>query len=155
MNTTTIDQARYLRPGWATRRIMNPLVAGLVKLGFDLKGARQLEVRGRTTGAWRATPVNLLDVEGRTYLVAPRGTTQWVRNLRAAGNGRLRTGRRVDAFTAAELSDDEKLPILREYLRRWAWEVGQFFDGLSADSSDEELAAAAPDFPAFAVEIVS
>jgi hypothetical protein len=90
-------------------------------------------------------------VEGERYLVAPRGHTQWVRNLRAAGTGELRLGRRVEAFTATELDDEEKLPVLREYLRKWAWEVGAFFEGVDKDSPDEVLRAAAPGFPAFRI----
>ena len=93
--------------------------------------------------------VNVLDVDGARYLVAPRGETHWVRNLRAAGDAELRVGRRVEEVTAIELDDVEKLPVLRAYLRRWAWEVGRFFEGLDADSDDEVLRAAAPGFPAF------
>ena len=96
--------------------------------------------------------VNLLEVDGVRYLVAPRGVTQWVRNVRAAGGGNLRLGRKVERFTAVELPDDEKAPIIRPYLRAWAWEVGKFFDGLTADSPDAEIAAAAPGFPVFRVE---
>jgi deazaflavin-dependent oxidoreductase (nitroreductase family) len=144
---------RYLEPGWFTRHAMNPLVARLVKLGVSMKGARELQIRGRTSGEWRTTPVNLLELDGRTYLVAPRGQTQWVKNLRVAGGGRLRSGRQIVEFTAVDLAHDQKPVIVREYLRRWAWEVGQFFDGLSADSPDAEIAAAAPGFPVFELTI--
>jgi hypothetical protein len=91
--------------------------------------------------------------EETTYLVAPRGRTQWVRNLRAAGEGRLRLGRRYDDFTAVELADADKAPILRAYLESWAFEVGRFFDGVDAESTDAQLAAIAPGFPVFEVEI--
>ena len=100
----------------------------------------------------RSNVVNVLDLDGRRYLVAPRGTTEWVRNLRATGEGELRIGRRVEAFAAAELADAAKLPVLRAYLRKWAWEVGQFFEGVDKDSSDEELAAIAPGFPVFELQ---
>ena len=93
----------------------------------------------------------LLDLDGTHYLVAPRGTTEWVRNLRAAGEGELRLGRRVEAFRAEELADADKMPVLRAYLRRWGWEVGQFFEGVTKDATDAELAAIAPGFPVFAV----
>jgi len=83
--------------------------------------------------------------------VAPRGQTQWVRNLRAAGSGELRVGRRVQSFTATELTDGQKVPVLRAYLKRWKVEVGVFFDGVGATSSDEELARIAPDHPAFEI----
>jgi deazaflavin-dependent oxidoreductase (nitroreductase family) len=144
---------RYLAPGWFTRRVVNPAIGVLVRAGVNLRGARQLQVRGRSTGTWRTTPVNPLTLDGRSYLVAPRGETQWVRNLRVAGEGRLRRGRRIDEFTALEVCDFDKEPIMREYLRLWAWEVGQFFDGLSVDSSAEELAAAAPGFPVFEITV--
>lgn len=148
-----MDEQRYLAPDWFTRNIFNRAVRRLTKMGVSVMGSRELSVRGRTSGQWRATPVNLLTVNGDSYLVSPRGNTQWVRNLRAAGDGRLRVGRRTDQFTAQELPDDAKTDVLREYLRRWKWEVGAFFDGLSADSSDADLAAAAPGFPAFRVSI--
>jgi deazaflavin-dependent oxidoreductase (nitroreductase family) len=148
-----MDEARYLSPGWFTRNIFNRLVQRLTKLGISVMGSRELSVRGRTSGEWRATPVNLLTVNGENYLVSPRGNSQWVRNLRAAGDGRLRVGRRIEQFTAQELPDDAKADVLRAYLRRWKWEVGAFFDGLSADSSDADVAAAAPGFPAFRVSI--
>ena len=96
--------------------------------------------------------MNPLVVDGRRYLLAPRGHTQWVRNLRVVGAGELRLGRRAEAITATEVPDHEKLPVMREYLRRWAWEVGQFFEDLDKDSSDEQLLAAAPGFPVFEIE---
>jgi hypothetical protein len=96
--------------------------------------------------------VNLLEVDGRQYLVSPRGEGQWVRNVRADG-GRLALllGRHRDERTAHELSDADKPPILREYLRRWKMEVGVFFDGVTADSSDEELQRIAADHPVFSL----
>jgi deazaflavin-dependent oxidoreductase (nitroreductase family) len=132
-----------------TLRVMNGLVAWLTRRGLSVAGSRVLAVRGRTSGQWRTTPVNLMVVEGERYLLAPRGQTQWVRNLRAAGSGELRVGRRVEPFTATEVADTDKPALMREYLRRWAWEVGQFFDEIDKDSSDEQLLAAAPGFPAF------
>jgi deazaflavin-dependent oxidoreductase (nitroreductase family) len=111
-----------------------------------------LEVRGRKTGQPRRTPINPLTLEGTRYLVAPRGHTQWVRNLRAQGEGRLLVGRRAERFTAVELpNDDDKVPILRAYLERWKWEVGAFFGGVGPDASDEELLRIAPDHPVFRI----
>lgn len=141
--------ARYLAPGRFTRRVANPTLAGLTRVGLSIKGARILAVRGRRSGEWRTTPVNPLDLDGRQYLVAPRGHTHWVRNLRAAGEGELRLGRRRVPFRAAELTDDEKPPVLRAYLATWKAEVGVFFEGLDEHATDEQLRAAAPDFPAF------
>jgi deazaflavin-dependent oxidoreductase (nitroreductase family) len=126
----------YQRPGWFTKHAFNPIVAGLTRLGVSLVGSRVLEIRGRKSGEWRRTPVNPLEFEGERYLVAPRGETQWVRNLRASGEGRLRKGRRTERFTAKEVPDEEKLPVLRAYLKKWAWEVGTFFQGVGADTPD-------------------
>lgn len=144
-------RAHYAAPGWFTKRIANPLVSMLTRLGVGVWGARSLSVRGRASGEWRTTPVNELTVDGQRYLVAARGHTQWVRNLRVAGEGRLRIGRRVQAFTATELSDSDKTPILRAYLRRWKAEVGAFFDGVGPDSTDVELERIAPDHPVFRI----
>jgi deazaflavin-dependent oxidoreductase (nitroreductase family) len=140
---------RYLKPGWFTRKIFNPAVAALTRLGISVWGSRELRVRGRTSGEWRATPVNLLTFETNRYLVAPRGQTQWVRNLRVAGQGELRVGRRREAFQATELGDDEKVEVLRAYLHRWKAEVGIFFEGVSAKSPDSELRRIAPNHPVF------
>lgn len=112
-----------------------------------------LRVRGRTSGQWRSTPVNLLTVDGNRYLVAPRGETQWVRNLRATEAGELVLGRRVEAFRAVELPDGEKPPILGVYLKRWKAEVGMFFDGVSAASSENELSRIAAGHPVFRIEV--
>lgn len=142
----------YRAPTSFDRRVFNPLVAGLTRLGVSVLGSRVLEVRGRSSGLPRRVPVNLLTVEGRRYLIAPRGETQWVRNFRAAGEGHLLLGRRRERFTATELADAEKEPILRAYLRRWRWEVGQFFDGVGPDSPSEEFSRIAPEHPVFRLD---
>lgn len=125
------------------------MVAVLTRFGFSLRGSRVLEVRGRKSGEPRRTPVNVLELDGERYLVAPRGDTQWARNLRAAGEGKLLIGMRSEPFSAVELPEEERPPLLRAYLERWAWEVGAFFDGVGADSSEEELRAAASKHPVF------
>jgi F420H(2)-dependent quinone reductase len=143
---------RYVTPG-RTTKMFNGAVAGLTKLGLSVWGSRILYVRGRSTGEWRSTPVNLLTFNGERYLVAPRGTTQWVRNLRAAdGNGELHLGRRVERFHATELGDDAKPDVLRAYLKRWKMEIGVFFDGVGPDASDDKLREIAPGYPVFRVE---
>src|SRR5579859_4508297 len=129
----------YLRPDWFTTNVANRLVSGLSRLGLDMRGARVLHVRGRTSGEWRSNPVNLLTLDGARYLVAPRGHTQWVRNLRAAGQGELQKGRRREAFHATEVDDESKLPVLRAYLERWGFEVGAFFDAVGASAPESEL----------------
>lgn len=139
----------YRKPGFVTRRIFNPLVAAFSRWGPGLAGSRVLEVRGRSSGAWRATPVNPLELDGERYLVAARGQTQWVRNLRADGACRLRGGRRLEELTATELPVAERPAVLRAYLKRWKWEVGAFFEGVGPDSADADLLRVAPDHPVF------
>ena len=140
---------RYRRPGWFTRNVMNRAVAGLVRMGVSVWGARILEVPGRRSGEPRRTPVNLLELDGVRYLVSPRGHTQWVRNMRVAGGGVLILGRRREPFRATEVPLDETPPIMRAYLRRWRAEVGVFFGGVGPDAPDADLRRIAPDHPVF------
>ena len=151
MNEGSSQPGRYVEPGWFTRNVFNRAVRGLTRLGISVAGSRELRVVGRKSGEVRSNVVNVLEVDGQQYLVAPRGTTQWVRNLRASGEGRLRKGRRMEEFTATELPDEEKLPLLRAYLKRWAWEVGAFFQGVGPDAPDEDLRRIAPLHPIFRI----
>ena len=155
--------AHYEPPGWLTRNLLNRGIARLTRMGVSVAGSRVLRLRGRTSGQIRSNPVNVLALDGERYLVAPRGLTDWVRNLRVAGSGELVVGRRVEAFTATELVGDGAggpadallTAVLRDYLRRWKWEVGQFFDGVGPDSTDDELLAAAPKHPIFHIAMLS
>ncbi|MBV8296214.1 MAG: nitroreductase family deazaflavin-dependent oxidoreductase [Acidimicrobiia bacterium] len=142
----------YQRPGWFTKHVFNGVVAGMTRLGISVMGSRVLRVRGRTSGEWRSTPVNLLAFEGGRYLVAPRGETQWVKNIRKAGTGELLLGRKTEAIRVTELPDGEKPALLRAYLKRWKAEVGVFFAGVSATSPEEDLRRIAPDHPVFRIE---
>jgi F420H(2)-dependent quinone reductase len=145
-------EAHYQRPDWFTKHVFNRFVAVATRLGISVWGSRVLRVRGRKSGEWRSSPVNLLTLGQTQYLVAPRGETHWVRNIRVTGDGELLLGNRVQPIKVTEIPDDQKVTILREYLRRWKFEVGMFFGGVSADSSDEELRRIAPDHPVFRVE---
>lgn len=142
--------AHYREPGWFTKNVFNRAVAAMTRRGISVWGSRVLEVTGRTSGEPRRTPVNLLVLDGSDYLVSARGEGQWVRNVRAAdGRLDLLLGKRRTTYRAVELAGDAKVAVLREYLRRWKAEVGVFFDGVTAASSDEEIAAVAPKHPAF------
>lgn len=145
---TITTQSRYIAPGAATS-VFNRVIAALTRRGLSVWGSRVLWVRGRSSGQWRSTPVNLLTHEGERYLVAPRGQAQWVRNMRVAGGGELVVGRRVDRFEATELPDADKPAVLRAYLKRWKFEVGVFFDGVGPDAPDAELLRIAPGYPVF------
>jgi hypothetical protein len=148
----TPTAAPYRPPGWGTRNVMNRIVAWLLRRNVSVWGARLLAVPGRSTGAIQVVPVNPLSLGDATYLVAPRGETQWVRNLRVAGTCDLRRGRRRQPFVATEVPDGDKAEVLRAYLARWKAEVGVFFDGVGTDSPDEELARIAPNHPVFRLE---
>jgi deazaflavin-dependent oxidoreductase (nitroreductase family) len=140
----------YQRPGWFTRHVVNGIVAGLTRLGISVLGSRVLEVKGRKSGEPRQNPVNLLTIDGQDYLVAARGVTEWVRNVRADdGKLALLVGRRREERVATELDDAEKPPILRAYLKRWKAEVGIFFEGAGPDSPDDKLLEIAPRHPIF------
>jgi deazaflavin-dependent oxidoreductase (nitroreductase family) len=141
---------RYLAPD-RTAKIFNTLTKWLTARGVSVLGSRVLAVRGRKSGQTRTTVINLFTYEGSKYLLAPRGHTEWVRNLRAAGEGDLHVGRRVEHFTPVEIPDADKEPLIRLYLRQWAWETGAFFDGLKADSPAADIEAAAPGFPVFRI----
>jgi deazaflavin-dependent oxidoreductase (nitroreductase family) len=143
---------RYQKPDFVTRAVFNPAIAFLTgTLGVSLRGSRVLAVRGRKSGEWRTTPVNPLTFEGQRYLVAPRGLTHWVRNIRASGEGVLRKGRHQEPIRVAEVPDGEKVPILRAYLKLWAMEAKKFFGLPNADVSDDEIARIAQDHPVFRI----
>ncbi|MFD4375965.1 nitroreductase/quinone reductase family protein [Streptomyces sp. NPDC058486] len=150
MSTTP---AHVIKPGWFTINVVNRSVAWLTRRGISVWGSRVLAVRGRKSGAWRTTPVNVLTLDGERYLVAPRGHVQWTRNMRAVGGGELHLGKQVEPFTATEVvdADDAKVVVLRAYLKRWKAEVGIFFGGVGPDSTDEELRAIAPKHPVFRI----
>jgi deazaflavin-dependent oxidoreductase (nitroreductase family) len=142
---------RYLQPDWFTRTIFNPTVSLLMRLGISVYGSRIMAVRGRKSGQWRTTPVNLLDYQGQQYLVAPRGVTQWVRNVRAGSPAELRLGSRRHPIRLEELPDAEKLDVLRAYLRKWRWEVGQFFEGVGPEAAEADVRRIAPNHPVFRI----
>ncbi|MFJ8822615.1 nitroreductase family deazaflavin-dependent oxidoreductase [Streptomyces sp. NPDC102467] len=145
--------AHVQKPGWFTVNVLNRTMAFLTRRGISFRGGRILAVRGRKSGDWRTTPVNPLVFEGEQYLVAPRGHVQWTHNMRAAHGGELRLGKRAQEFTAVEVSDDDKLGVLRAYITLWKSELGVFFQGVTPDSTDEELRGIAPDHPVFRITL--
>ena len=147
---TSGTDPHYKRPDWFTRNVLNRLMVGVTRLGVSVRGSQVLEHRGRTTGELHHTPVNPLTIDGTEYLVAPRGETQWVRNVRHAGGHMvLIRGRRRRHCTAVEVPVAERTPVLRAYLGKWKFETGMFFDDVTADSTDEEWAAVAERHPVF------
>ncbi|HEY1920307.1 MAG TPA: nitroreductase family deazaflavin-dependent oxidoreductase [Streptosporangiaceae bacterium] len=145
-----MTERHYRQPGWFTKNVFNKLVALLTRSGVSIMGSRVLEVKGRKSGLPRRTPVNLLSFESAQYLVSARGEGEWVRNVRAdEGRLDLLLGSKRQHYRAQEVGDDDKVQILRAYLRRWKAEVGVFFDGVGPDSTDEEIRAVAHKHPVF------
>ena len=147
-----MTEITYKKPGWFTQNVFNRTVALLSRLGISLAGSRRLTVRGRKSGKPYTTPVNPLEMDGFTYLVAARGNTQWVRNLRVAGEGEIHHGNKATRFHGEEVPDQDKLPILKTYLDKWAWEVGAFFE-LPKNPSDADIQQIAPQHPIFRIEL--
>ncbi|KPC80866.1 MULTISPECIES: nitroreductase family deazaflavin-dependent oxidoreductase [unclassified Streptomyces] len=151
----TQQQPYYLRANSFAQR-MNSVIGWLARHGVSLLGSAEMSVRGRKSGRMQRIPVNPHHHDGAQYLVSARGHSQWVRNMRAAGGGDLKVGRKVRTFTAVEIADDEqKARIVRAYLKRWGWEVNQYFQGVTARSTDAELLAACPDHPVFRITVES
>ncbi|MGG8405782.1 nitroreductase/quinone reductase family protein [Streptomyces sp. 12297] len=142
----------YARAG-RSATLFNSLFGKLARIGISIAGSAELSVRGRTSGRMQRIPVNPYVHDGVQYLVSARGHSHWVRNMRVAGGGELRVGRKVRTFTATELVDADKPEILRGYLQKWGWEVNAFFQGVTAKSSPEELLAAAQDHPVFRITV--
>ncbi|WP_163571289.1 nitroreductase family deazaflavin-dependent oxidoreductase [Fodinicola feengrottensis] len=128
------------------------ILSTTLKLGITMRGMKLLYVRGRKSGELRTAVVGPLRHEGQLYLVAPRGNTQWVRNLRAAGEGQLRLGFKTEEFTATELADAEKPPVLRPYLKIWKEDTG-FFNNTDHQAPEARLLEIAPNHPVFRIEI--
>lgn len=146
-------ERHYRKPGWLTQNVFNRAVALATRAGISVLGSRVLEVRGRKTGLARRTPVNLLSLDGRQYLVSPRGETEWVRNVRADGGKLdLLLGSKRQNYLGHEVPDADKVDVLRGYLRRWKAEVGVFFDGVGPDSTDDQIRAIARKHPVFRLE---
>jgi hypothetical protein len=118
-------------------------------MGISIAGTRALRVRGRRSGKQRGVVINLLTVDGVDYLVSPRGNTQWARNVRAAGVVEMGPRWRSERLRVSEVDDAAKPEVLRRYLARWYWQVKGYVAGLTPESSDEQLRAAAPSIPVF------
>ena len=127
----------------------NATIRWLAEMGISIAGTRALRVRGRKSGKQRSVVINLLTVDGVDYLVSPRGNTQWARNVRAAGVVEMGPRWHREPIRATEVDDAAKPEVLRRYLARWYWQVKGYVAGLTPESSDEQLRAAAPSIPVF------
>ena len=132
----------------AGERIFNRAFGLLVGLGLGLRHNYLLQVQGRATGRVYSTPVNVLELNGKRWLVAPRGRTQWVRNAEVAGEVILKKGWRRQRVRVRPVPDSEKPEILSAYLDRFKLTVQRYFP-LRAGSPPGELAPIAGRYPVF------
>jgi len=143
--------AQYQKPPAMMTRFVNPaLVYAIQKLGFRGAGLAVLEVEGRKTGRLNKVPVQPVEVDGVLYLVSPRGSTQWARNLRAMGSANLSIGRDRQRIVATEIPDSEKIPVLREYLRRFSSSAGKIM-GAGKNATDFQLQSIVANHPVFRI----
>jgi deazaflavin-dependent oxidoreductase (nitroreductase family) len=141
----------YQKPDFFTKRVFNPLLELSMKLGIGFRGSNILSVKGRKSGKTYTTPVNPLSFNGERYLVAPRGETGWVKNIRVSKEGELRIGGKREQIRVVEISGDEKVPVLKEYLKFWKSETSKFFGGVTDESPEDVLRATAPNHPMFRI----
>jgi hypothetical protein len=147
------EALRSFKQPSSVERAFNNLFGILVGLGFGLSHNYLLQVRGRKSGRIYSTPVNLLVVNGRRYLVAPRGETQWVRNAQSTGEIWLKKGRRRYHFRLRAIPDKEKTPLLKLYLDQFRTTVQRYFP-IPAGSGPEAFSAIASQYPVFELEPV-
>ena len=139
---------RYEEPN-RVAQAANTVIRWLAGLGISIAGTRAMRVRGRKSGKQRGVVINLLTVDGVDYLVSPRGNTQWARNVRAAGVVEVGPRWRSELARVSEVEDAAKPELLRRYLARWYWQVKGYVGGLTPNSTDEQMLAAAPTIPVF------
>jgi deazaflavin-dependent oxidoreductase (nitroreductase family) len=144
MNSSLPD----FRAPTALERAFNRVFGFLVGLGLGFSHNYLLQVRGRKSGKLFSTPVDLLELGGKRFLVAPRGRTQWVRNAEASGEITLKKGRSLQRFRLRPIPDVDKPEILKAYLDNFKREVQTYFP-VPAGSPAQAFAALVQNYPAF------
>ncbi|MDX6646276.1 MAG: hypothetical protein QOK40_2003 [Miltoncostaeaceae bacterium] len=136
-------------PGLPARSLNRLVAVAVGRLGLPLPGTWILHTRGRRSGRWHATPVCLAEIGGGRYLVAPRGETDWARNLRAGPECELRRGGRRMRLRASEVAGEERAAAVAEYVRRYGWLTRRFFDLPRRRPSSADIAREARRHPTF------
>ncbi len=144
MNSTLPE----FRAPTAVERAFNRVFGFLVGIGLGFSHNFLLEVHGRKSGKLYSTPVDLLEINGKRFLVAPRGRTQWVRNAEASGEVTLRKGSTRRKFRLRALADSEKPAVLKAYLDSFRREVQTYFP-VPAGSPTEAFVPLVNSYPAF------
>jgi len=138
---------QFMRPN-AIDRFVNRAFGFLVKMGLGLRHNFLIEVQGRKSGRIYSTPVNLLEHDGHRYLVAPRGYTQWVKNILASGEATLVKGARREGVSLRAVEDEAKAELLKLYLDRFKLTVQRYFP-VRAGSPVEVFRELAGRYPVF------
>lgn len=141
-------QAPTFQAPTTVERIFNSVFGFLIGIGLGPSSKYLLQVRGRKSGKLFSTPINLLEIGRKRYLVAPRGQTQWVRNAEAANEVTLKKGSSRSKFRLRALQGQEKLEVLKAYLDKFPREVQTYFS-VRAGSPVEAFAGVADNYPAF------
>ena len=149
MGDQEITSRQFTKPS-PVDRFFNRVFGFLVKIGIGLPHNFLLEVRGRKSGRVYSTPVNLLERNGKRYLVAPRGYTQWVRNVIASGDAILVKGANRERIRLEIIADNDRPEILKAYLDRYKLTVQRYFP-IPAGSPLESFQPLAPRYPVFEV----
>ena len=132
----------------AVERFFNRAFGVLVGLGLGVPHTYLVQVRGRKTGKIFSTPIDLLELNGKRFLVAPRGRTQWVRNAEAAGEVMLKKGRRRQRYRIRAIPDSDKPEILKTYVDRFKTTVQRYFP-VPAGSAPQAFVEIARNYPVF------
>ena len=143
----TSTPPEFLAPS-AGERVFNRVFGFLVGLGLGPSYIYLLQVRGRKSGRLYSTPVDLLELGGKRFLVAPRGRTQWVRNAETAGEVTLKKGRTTQRFQLRPVPDANKPEILKAYLENFKSAVQRYFP-VPAGSPVQAFSALTQSYPAF------
>src|SRR5258708_8020385 len=147
------SQLPTFREPSAVEKIFNRAFGFLVGLGLGFPYNYLLQVRGRKSGKLYSTPIDLLEQNGKRYLVAPRGRTQWVRNAEAAGEIILKRGGTRQKYRLRSIPDSDKAPILKAYLDTFKREVHTYFP-LPAGSPVETFSELTSSYPAFELQTI-
>jgi deazaflavin-dependent oxidoreductase (nitroreductase family) len=144
----TIGTPLHFIPPGSVARVVNRFYGSLTRLGLSMPYSFLLSVPGRRTGKTRSVAVNLLQYDGKLFLVATRGHTQWARNARASRKIFLTRGRLRLGFSLREIPDNRKAAVLQSYLTRFHWMAWRFFP-LHAGSPLAAFEPIAASYPVF------
>lgn len=128
-------------------RLINKIFAVMTRAGAGASYRYVLTVPGRKTGKLYSTPVDVMNVAGRQWLVSAYGTTGWPLNVRAAGEVTLRRGRSSQRYTATEPDPGDAVPVLRAYITQIRV-TRPYFDA-APDAADDAIKAELPRHPVF------